>query len=328
MYNVSVVIPFYNTQKYLSDCINSVLAQELDNIEIILVNDGSEDNSLDIAKRYEEKYPQIKLINSIHAGQSNARNLGIEEASGKYIYFLDSDDEISKQFLKNCYNTAQQSDSDVVISYRVYSKIDTDKLSTLQTSANFTKLELIKNNKDIRFPVNVPAGEDGVFFNMVYAFANKITLCGENSYESYTYRKTGKNIHKYYLLNPNKVIGCIEKWLEVLKEFYLNNNLLPDKSINLARYIEHEPFNIRLKGTSKLNFRTRKKIYVIIKNYWEDFMSKYLSQEDFEKLSWDFKMLIKEKHFYMFEIKQIWLIKQTRYVLSRFYKKLKGKLNE
>lgn len=86
------MIPVYNVEKYLRECIDSVIAQSYPNKEIILVNDGSTDNSIEICKEYDLKYPYIKLINKKNGGLSDARNVGILNSTGDYILFLDSDD--------------------------------------------------------------------------------------------------------------------------------------------------------------------------------------------------------------------------------------------
>ncbi|OCG17406.1 hypothetical protein A9G09_00015 [Gilliamella sp. wkB292] len=91
---LSIIIPVYNTEKYLSKCLDSVLNQKIENIEIICVNDGSTDNSLDILKKYSQIDNRIKIINKKNGGMSSARNIGIDNAQGKYITFIDSDDFI------------------------------------------------------------------------------------------------------------------------------------------------------------------------------------------------------------------------------------------
>ena len=88
----SVIIPVYNVEKYLSQCIDSVLKQDFTDYEIILVDDGSTDNSPNICDEYAEKYTQIKVIHKTNGGLSDARNFGIKEAQGDYLIFLDSDD--------------------------------------------------------------------------------------------------------------------------------------------------------------------------------------------------------------------------------------------
>jgi putative flippase GtrA len=96
---VSIIVPIYNTEKYLTDCIDSIIKQTHDNLEIILIDDGSTDNSGKIADKYAKKDKRIKVIHQKNQGQSTARNIGLTKATGNYISFVDSDDEIKKTFI-------------------------------------------------------------------------------------------------------------------------------------------------------------------------------------------------------------------------------------
>jgi glycosyltransferase involved in cell wall biosynthesis len=89
---ISIIIPVYNVEKYLLDCLNSVAKQDLRNVEVLLVNDGSTDKSGDICQRFVDKYDSFKLIVQKNGGLSSARNTGLSNASGKYVQFIDSDD--------------------------------------------------------------------------------------------------------------------------------------------------------------------------------------------------------------------------------------------
>lgn len=106
--NISVIIPVYNTEKYLKDCLDSVTNQSLKNIEIICINDGSTDNSSSILKSYAEKDDRIHVIKQNNQGLSAARNAGIKNACGEYICFLDSDDMLADNALEELYNKAKQ----------------------------------------------------------------------------------------------------------------------------------------------------------------------------------------------------------------------------
>ena len=97
---ISIVIPIYNTAKYLPKCLDSILNQTYKNLEIILIDDGSTDNSGKIADDYAKKDPRIKVIHQKNAGQSTARNAGIKKATGEYISFIDADDEIRPDFIE------------------------------------------------------------------------------------------------------------------------------------------------------------------------------------------------------------------------------------
>ncbi|CEN79301.1 glycosyltransferase [Paraclostridium sordellii] len=114
MIKVSIVVPVYNVEKYLKESLDSAVNQSLKDIEIIVVNDGSTDNSQEILKVYEEKYSNLKVINQENKGLSGARNTGIAECKGEYIYFLDSDDYIDLNSMEYCYNEAKKDSLDIL----------------------------------------------------------------------------------------------------------------------------------------------------------------------------------------------------------------------
>jgi len=112
---VSVVIPVYNVEEYLSDCLESILEQDFDNYEIICVDDGSTDYSGEILQAYASRYKQIRMYTHEHnRGQSAARNTGISYAKGKYIWFVDSDDMIAADSLRALYDIAEKDLVDIV----------------------------------------------------------------------------------------------------------------------------------------------------------------------------------------------------------------------
>ena len=119
---ISVIVPVYNAEKYLNKCIKSIINQRYRNLEIILVNDGSKDSSLELCKKYAENDKRIKVIHKENGGVSTARNVGIEEASGDFIAFVDSDDYIDKDMYFNMMQKATEYKCDVVMCdcYKVY----------------------------------------------------------------------------------------------------------------------------------------------------------------------------------------------------------------
>lgn len=112
---VSIVVPVYNVEKYLTRCIDSILKQTFKNFELILVNDGSTDNSLNICKEYLIKDKRIKLISQTNKGLSTARNTGIKRAIGKYICFIDSDDFVEKDYVRLLLSNIKKYKSDISI---------------------------------------------------------------------------------------------------------------------------------------------------------------------------------------------------------------------
>ncbi len=111
---ISVIIPVYNVEQYLCECIDSVLNQTYSSYEIILVDDGSTDSSGKICDEYAEKSEKIKVIHKENGGQSSARNLGLKSAGGKYIYFLDSDDYLAENAFEELVKHIEQENSDFV----------------------------------------------------------------------------------------------------------------------------------------------------------------------------------------------------------------------
>ena len=110
---VSVIVPVYNVEKYIRQCLESVINQTLKDIEIIIVNDGTKDSSMKVVEEYLPD-KRIKIINKENGGLSSARNAGMREAQGKYICFIDSDDFIDSSMMEELYNKIEKTNSDVV----------------------------------------------------------------------------------------------------------------------------------------------------------------------------------------------------------------------
>lgn len=113
IFKISIIVPIYNAENYIKNCIKSVEKQSYKNIELILVNDGSTDKTEEICQKEKQKYSNIKYIKQTNAGEGAARNRGLELAEGEYICFLDSDDELTYNALENMINAMQ--DVDMVI---------------------------------------------------------------------------------------------------------------------------------------------------------------------------------------------------------------------
>lgn len=144
---ISVVVPIYNVEAYLKNCIESLLEQDYENYEIILVDDCSTDHGLEIAKEYLRKVPEkCKLVQrKENGGLSAARNSGIKVAIGEWITFIDSDDWVANDYLSSLYNVAYQDDADVVMGniYYAYSR------SNVRASTAFGNLKNGADNKEI-----------------------------------------------------------------------------------------------------------------------------------------------------------------------------------
>ena len=119
---ISIIVPFHNVEKYLERSLDSIVGQTYENLEIILVNDGSTDNSLEICERYAKYDDRIKIVNIEHGGVSAARNAGLDAVTGEYIGFVDSDDYIVEDMYMELYNALNQNNCDMATCnfYRVY----------------------------------------------------------------------------------------------------------------------------------------------------------------------------------------------------------------
>ena len=112
---ISVIIPVYNVEKYISRCLDSILNQSYKNVEIIIINDGSTDKSGLICDEYSKRYDNIRVFHKENGGVSSARNLGITVAKGEYITFADPDDFLNKDMYKILYDNAKNNNSDITI---------------------------------------------------------------------------------------------------------------------------------------------------------------------------------------------------------------------
>ena len=241
---ISIIIPVYNTEKYIEECITSLLNQSLKEIEIICINDGSTDNSLKLLKDFEQKDPRIIVISQENSGPANARNIGLNSASADYIYFMDSDDYISNNFLESMYNKAKASKADIVINDNIICFYEEDKNKTAAFIKNkfpdgtykvtpeyikkrdlnnvlwskIYKKSLIIDNK-IKFP-NIKTYEDCYFYSVILPLAKTVV---QNNDETYYYRNHNTSITSRKNKNNN---NDNLKAFEAIYLFYKQNNLL------------------------------------------------------------------------------------------------------
>ena len=141
---VSVIVPVYTTETYLEKWLDSIINQDFNDYEIIIINDGSTDDSNKIINKYVEKYSNIKAFNKQNGGLSSARNLGIEKANGKYLMFVDSDDYIEPNMCEIMINTIKKYNVDIVrCNYRfINNKIVEDNINSISCNKILKKVLL------------------------------------------------------------------------------------------------------------------------------------------------------------------------------------------
>lgn len=232
---ISVIVPYYNTEKFLERCVKSIISQTYDKLEIILVDDGSLDSSFSLAEKLAEKDKRIKNIKVPHGGVSAARNKGLEVATGKYLMFVDSDDWINPYIIKRMLYLMIKKDADMVtcelksvdgmspfekeegMNYttctrdeflRLFFKIDSNKYVHFPVA----KLYKRKNLDTELFPVGISVGEDVLGTYKAVAKAEKIVRLGEVGYYYY-YNASSATGHF-----SKKDFDLLEVWDRVLAE--------------------------------------------------------------------------------------------------------------
>jgi glycosyltransferase involved in cell wall biosynthesis len=312
---VSVVIPVYNVEEFLRETINSVLDQSLKNIQIILVNDGSQDQSILICDEYSKIDHRITVVNQENSGVSVARNRGLELAVGEYVFFMDSDDTIDQYFLSTSYEVAKKEDCDIVILGEYFCE-RTIHAPALPTWAQFIKREFLLNHSEIRFPIGIQPCEDGLFSHQLLALTQKISL---NPRAIYYYRKHEKQNHITIQKNYVKVIEQIPQWLNILKAFYIKNNLVNSHPKHLALFLEHEPFELRYLQYN-LSESQKEALHGILRSFYFELVNPFITNEEKKSLSKLFKIFIYSKTIVQFnrKIKRAKFIKPFKAKLINF----------
>ena len=248
MPKVSVIVPIYNVEKYLEKCINSLLSQTLEDIQIILVNDGSKDNSGNIAREYEKNNKnRIIYVEKENGGLSDARNYGLKYATSDFIAFLDSDDYIEKNAYEEMYNKAIEENADYVecdFIWEFPNKIRVDKqypYKNKKEMLSFVRVvawnKLIKRQLIIDNNLEFPKGlryEDIEFTYKLIPFVNKFAYV-DKPFIHYVQREGSiANVQ-------NERTAEIFTVLDNVIEFYKKNNIYEEYrnelEYNYARYL-------------------------------------------------------------------------------------------
>ena len=207
---ISIIVPVYNVEQHLEKCINSIKCQTYQNIEIILANDGSTDHSGAICDRYASLDPRVRVIHKQNGGLSDARNAGIEIASGRYFMFVDSDDTITPDTIEKLYTAATEHDCQIAVCniVRIYDDGTTEpfyhpadqltvwtgqqRFETLKQPSACNKLFLADLFEGVRFPKG-KFYEDTFVYHILAHRAKQIALTGHDGY--------------YYLSRRESILG-------------------------------------------------------------------------------------------------------------------------
>lgn len=236
MVKVSVIVPVYNTEKYLSRCLDSLVGQTLKEIEIIAIDDGSSDSSFAILKEYGEKFPyKIKIFSKENGGQATARNRGIVESIGEYIGFVDSDDCVDCNMFEAMYKTAIQEKYDLVECNYHYLREGrwNKRLKNRGNTRQFTNQKemfldpqvspwnkLYKREVIVEAKIRFPEGliyEDTAFYIKAIPYIEKEKYVDKRFVYYFLRQSSTMNANK------NKKVGNIIPVLEDIIYFYKNN---------------------------------------------------------------------------------------------------------
>lgn len=266
---ISIIVPVYNVQEYLKNCINSILNQSYKNIEIILVDDGSTDESSSICDLYVKKDNRIKVIHKENGGLSDARNMGIKSARGKYITFVDSDDYLDENYVKVLYILITENNSDIACSrmkktdslndkiinknekINIYNSIDAIKEILYQRNIdNSAPSKLFKKDlfENILFPVGY-AFEDLDTMYKLFLQANKI-VSTTNNYYLY-YQRQGSILHTVKDKTINDLLTIIDNMNKNLISYGELKAPLMARTLNANFYIYNRSTNKDIKENSK-----------------------------------------------------------------------------
>ena len=237
MIKVSVIVPVYNTEKYLAKCLDSLVNQTLKDIEIIVVNDGTKDNSEKIINEYLKKYSKIRYYKKENGGLSSARNYGIELANGEYVGFVDSDDYVKDGMFSKMYECAIKNNSDIVVCDTIMKK----ETSEYVLKSNLKYSEDAVRNYIISYPMApIRLVRKSLFKD--YNFTEKILyedLCLMPTLAIMTSKISFLNEGLYYYVQRDSSImtsAFNEKQLDIFK--VLNN--VKDKFIENDLYKKYE----------------------------------------------------------------------------------------
>ena len=234
MTKLSIIVPVYNVEKYLPKCLESLIKQTLKDIEIICVNDGSMDNSLAILKEFASRDSRIRIIDNQHQGVAKTRNTGIEQSTGEYIGFVDSDDYIDIDFFEKLYNSATKSNSDIAI-------------ASILKHKNFFNIYNAKYTKE----------------EIAITIQDKIKLCEDKKH--FFFYAWNKIYHSGFIKENNIKFSegqIYEDVMFAIKALYYSNKIISVYGTKY-HYIEHE------NSLTKYKDKTGEKEHDLVKAYSE-----------------------------------------------------------
>ena len=303
MTDISVIIPVYNGEKYIRKCLDSVINQTKKEIEIVVVNDGSADNTESIIKEYKDK--RIKYFKNTNHGIGYSRNFGVSKSSGKYIMFLDSDDYIDKDECKLLYEKCLEDDLDISICdfYKVYNN------DLIEVNLGDFKSSSLKDNPDIITEFLNPWGK---LYNKKILTDNKIKFVENLKYEDAPFvietfcnakkiGKVNKALHYYVIHGNSETTVRDEKCFDILKivdkirKYTKDKEYLKDKIDKLTvRILTNYTIQQRMQKNKKIGMKFIDEAFSYLKKEVPDYKNnKYYENRGMKKIIEKNKLLTK-----------------------------------
>lgn len=279
MPKVSLIIPVYNVQDYIEKCLDSVVNQTIDDMEIIIVNDGSKDQSKQKIENYLEKYPKIKYLEKENGGLSDARNYGLKFARGEYVAFLDSDDYVEKNTYEEMYNLAKKEKSDMVecdfiweypnkiredIGVLYSSKKEMIEKARVVAWNKLIKREIIEKT-NLQFPVGLRY-EDVEFFYKMVPYISKVSFVKKCLIH---YVQRGDSIANTQNIRTKEIFKVLDNVIKYYKENNLYNEYKQELEYIYVRFL----LCSSLKRMCKIEDKRQRK--QAIQETWENINTKF-----------------------------------------------------
>lgn len=281
---ISVIVPIYKVEPYLPRCIDSILAQTYNNLEIFLVDDGSPDNCGRICDEYAAKDARIKVIHKKNGGLSDARNTALDLCTGEYISFIDSDDYVDADFIESLYHAIKTYDARLAVcgitkfneSGKVYVDYEPSKtekcasgeemMETVWRPAAWNKLYHRSLFRDIRYPYG-KLYEDLFVYHDILAKVDHVAFTGKNSY-FYNNRQNSIINKKYDIRNTDMIEG-LDLRIRKLRE--MRYDKLADRQLPILFGQTMEAFN-RISAPSEAEEKRLKQVKQIFDQHYREMM--------------------------------------------------------
>lgn len=258
---ISVIVPVYNGEKFIDQCINSITNQTLKDIEILIINDGSKDSTLDIIEKISKADSRIKIINQKNLGVSAARNNGISKARGKYIGFVDADDYIDKTMYEKMYEKAEEFNSDIVVCNVNDVLASREKKVSLNLQEGIIDIESTKESEFL----------SDEYFKLGTAVWHKIfrsNLIKENNIKFINYSKVASEdtLFNYEAMLKAKRIYCLN---EALYDYKIVENSLTKSKSAKENMVERCMNTVNIMNDFLIKNKINDEYFIGYMTYWE-----------------------------------------------------------